>query len=105
MYRLSTDVGGTFTDGILLDEATGKIEVTKVSSTPDNPAIGTIQSIERFEIPLNKVSFLVHGTTVVINALIEGKGAKAGVGVILPTVMVEITNRPKDKGCQDGPGR
>jgi len=79
MYRLSTDVGGTFTDGVLLDETTGKIEVSKVSSTPKNPAVGTIQSMERFEIPLNEVSFLVHGTTVVINALIEGKGAKTAL--------------------------
>ncbi|MCK4246613.1 hydantoinase/oxoprolinase family protein, partial [Candidatus Bipolaricaulota bacterium] len=79
MYRLSTDVGGTFTDGVLLDETTGKIEVSKVSSTPDNPAIGTIQGIEKFGIPLSEVSFLAHGTTVVINALIEGKGAKTAL--------------------------
>ncbi|MFQ6117646.1 MAG: hydantoinase/oxoprolinase family protein, partial [Candidatus Bipolaricaulia bacterium] len=79
MYRLSTDVGGTFTDGVLLDEATGKIEVSKVSSTPKNPAIGTIESIERFKVSLDEVSFLVHGTTVVINALIEGKGAKTAL--------------------------
>ncbi len=79
MYRLSTDVGGTFTDGVLLDETTGKISVSKVSSTPKNPAIGTIQGIERFEVPLEEVSFLVHGTTVVINALIEGKGAKTAL--------------------------
>ncbi|GAG29000.1 unnamed protein product, partial [marine sediment metagenome] len=79
MYRLSTDVGGTFTDGILLDETTGAIKVSKVPSTPKNPAIGTIQCMERFEIPLSEVSFLVHGTTVVINALLEGKGAKTAL--------------------------
>ena len=79
MYRLSTDVGGTFTDGVLLDETTGAIKVSKVSSTPKNPAIGTIQCMERFEIPLSEVSFLVHGTTVVINALIEGRGAKTAL--------------------------
>jgi N-methylhydantoinase A len=79
MYRLSTDVGGTFTDGVLLNEETGEIAVNKVSTTPGNPAIGTIQSIERFRVPLEAVSFLVHGTTVVINALIEGKGAKTAL--------------------------
>jgi len=79
MYRLSTDVGGTFTDGVLLDEETGQIQISKVSSTPANPAIGTIESIEKFGIPLDQVSFLVHGTTVVINALIEGKGAKTAL--------------------------
>jgi len=79
MYRLGTDVGGTFTDGVLLDEQTGKIEVSKVSSTPKNPAIGTIQSMEKFGVPLEEVTFLVHGTTVVINALIEGTGARTAL--------------------------
>jgi N-methylhydantoinase A len=79
MYRLSTDVGGTFTDGVLLDEASGRVVVSKVSSTSHNPAIGTIESIEKFSIPLRDVSFLSHGTTVVINALIEGKGAKTAL--------------------------
>jgi len=79
MYRLSTDVGGTFTDGVLLDESSGRVVVSKVSSTPANPAIGTIESIEKFSIPLRDVAFLSHGTTVVINALIEGKGAKTAL--------------------------
>ena len=79
MYRLSTDVGGTFTDGILLDEATGQVRASKVSSTPSNPAIGTIECLEQFEIPLAEASFLVHGTTVVINALIESKGAQTAL--------------------------
>ncbi len=79
MYRLSTDVGGTFTDGVLLDESSGRVVVSKVSSTPRNPAIGTIESVEKFSIPLRDVTFLSHGTTVVINALIEGKGAKTAL--------------------------
>ena len=79
MYRLSTDVGGTFTDGVLLDEQTGRVRVTKVSSTPRNPAIGTIEVIEKFGVPLRDASFLSHGTTVVINALIQGKGARTAL--------------------------
>ena len=79
MYRLSTDVGGTFTDGVLLDEKTGQIKISKVLSTPSNPAIGTIESIVKFGVGLEEVSFMVHGTTVVINALIEGKGAKTAL--------------------------
>jgi len=75
MYRVSTDVGGTFTDGILLDESTGRIAFGKVLSTPLNPAIGTMKLIEKFGIPLSEISFLAHGTTVVINALIQEKGA------------------------------
>jgi len=79
MYRLSTDVGGTFTDGVLLDEETGRVGISKVSSTPENPAIGTIECIEKLAVPLSEASFLSHGTTVVINALIEGKGAKTAL--------------------------
>lgn len=79
MYRISTDVGGTFTDGILLDESTGRIAFSKVLSTPSNPAIGTMKGIEKFGVSLSEVSFLAHGTTVVINALIEGKGAKTAL--------------------------
>jgi N-methylhydantoinase A len=79
MYRLSTDVGGTFTDGVLLDEKSGKIKISKVLTTPANPAIGTMESIVKFGVGLEEVSFLVHGTTVVINALLEGKGAKTAL--------------------------
>ncbi len=79
MYRLSTDVGGTFTDGVLLDEQSGRVIVSKVSSTPHDPAIGTIESVEKFSVPLREVTFLSHGTTVVINALIEGTGAKTAL--------------------------
>ncbi|MQY59988.1 MAG: hypothetical protein GH144_10385 [Clostridia bacterium] len=101
MYRLSTDVGGTFTDGILLDETTGAIKVSKVSSTPKNPAIGTIRCTERFEIPLSEVSFLVHGTTVVINALLEGKGAKTA----LITTPKEALDMEKQYDLKDEVGK
>ncbi|MCR4404925.1 MAG: hydantoinase/oxoprolinase family protein [Candidatus Acetothermia bacterium] len=79
MFRISTDVGGTFTDGVMLDEDSGALSVSKVLSTPQNPAIGTVRSVEKFGISLDEVSFFVHGTTVVINALIEGKGAKTSL--------------------------
>jgi N-methylhydantoinase A len=79
MYRLSTDVGGTFTDGVLLDESTGEMQISKVLTTPANPAKGTMESILKFGVSLEEASFLVHGTTVVINALIESKGAKTAL--------------------------
>ncbi|NMC12437.1 MAG: hydantoinase/oxoprolinase family protein [Chloroflexi bacterium] len=79
MYRLSTDVGGTFTDGVLLDETTGRIKISKVLTTPANQAIGTIEGINKFNVSLGEVTFLVHGTTAIINALIESKGAKTAL--------------------------
>lgn len=79
MYRLSTDVGGTFTDGVRLEENSGEIIVSKVSTTPGNPAIGTINAVEDLSVSMNEVGFFVHGTTVVINALIENNGAKTAL--------------------------
>ena len=79
MYRLSTDVGGTFTDGVLLDTQTGGVILSKVLSTPSNPATGTVECIEQFHVSLKEVESLCHGTTVVINALIEGTGARVGL--------------------------
>ena len=79
MYRLSTDVGGTFTDGMLLDESTGQMRLSKVLSTPSNPAIGTLECIQKLGVGLDEVSFMAHGTTVVINALIEATGARTAL--------------------------
>ncbi len=75
-YRIGIDVGGTFTDFlILLDDASSRIY--KVLSTPDDPSIATIQglremakdqdlSLEKF---LSRVEVIVHGTTVTTNAV------------------------------------
>lgn len=51
MYKLGVDTGGTFTDIGLIDERTGQIAVTKVSSTPDNPALAVLEGIKKL---LNK---------------------------------------------------
>ncbi|MBZ4686721.1 MAG: hydantoinase [Clostridiales bacterium] len=47
MYKLGVDTGGTFTDIGLIDERTGQIAVTKVSSTPDNPALAVLEGIKK----------------------------------------------------------
>ena len=78
-YRIATDVGGTFTDAVLLDEETGEVRFEKVPTTPRDFAKGTIDAVDRFGVQLEKCVFLAHGTTVAINALIEGKGAKTGL--------------------------
>jgi len=78
-FRLGIDTGGTFTDLCLSDEATGGIEVAKVASTPNNPAEAVINGIKKLLTEKNlmpdQISFLIHGTTVATNALLEGKGA------------------------------
>lgn len=68
--RVAVDVGGTFTDVCIFDEATHKIHVTKVPSTPYDPMEGILSGVERGDIDLKNVSLFSHGTTVATNALI-----------------------------------
>lgn len=77
--RIGIDVGGTFTDVVLLDEETAEIHLTKVPSTPSNPSIGLLNGIDRIldltGNSMTDVHAVVHGTTVVTNLLLERKGA------------------------------
>lgn len=81
--RLGIDVGGTFTDLVLIDEHTKKIHVTKVPSTPKSPDQGVIHGIRRasqlFGFKFAEIDFLIHGTTVATNALIERKGIETAL--------------------------
>jgi N-methylhydantoinase A len=81
-YRLGVDVGGTHTDLVLLDAATGEVMVEKVSSTPKNPALGVLNGVQRFigrGIAPGAIEFFAHGTTITTNALLEMRGAKVGL--------------------------
>ncbi len=81
-YRIGVDVGGTHTDLVLLDVATGMFTVEKVPSTPDNPALGVLDGVARFvEKGLDPadVGFFAHGTTITTNALLEMRGARVGL--------------------------
>lgn len=77
--KLATDIGGTFTDLVYLDEETGGIGTTKASSTPPNFAQGILDTIRKADLGAEAVEHFVHGTTVVINALTERKGAKTAL--------------------------
>ena len=81
-YRIGIDVGGTFTDGIIVNEQTGETKITKVPSTPSDPSIGFLVAVERIlkesKIKIKDIEILVHGTTVATNSIIEGKLAKTG---------------------------
>jgi N-methylhydantoinase A len=80
---MGIDVGGTFTDGVLLDEARGTVSIVKVPSTPADSSVGFLHAvdriIERYNIDPAAVDFLVHGTTVATNSVIEGKIAKTAL--------------------------
>ena len=79
-FRLGVDVGGTFTDAILLDESTGEIRTGKVPSTPSDPSDGFLKVVDRMledgAVDPGMVRYVVHGTTVATNAIIEGNLAK-----------------------------
>ena len=80
--RVAVDIGGTFTDATLIDEASGSVSIAKVLSTPADPSEGFMQAVERAlaagGVQAAQVSFVVHATTVATNAIIEGKIARSG---------------------------
>lgn len=82
-YRLGVDVGGTFTDLLLVDESSGKTYTAKVPSTPDDSSIGVLNGIERIcksaNISPKKITQVMHGTTVATNTVLTGSGAKVGL--------------------------
>lgn len=82
-YALAVDVGGTFTDIVLLNLATGDIRLLKTPSTPNDPSRGFITGISRIlnesGVTHSQVRRLFHGTTIATNAILEGKGTPVGV--------------------------
>jgi N-methylhydantoinase A len=82
-YRLGVDVGGTFTDILLVDEEAGDTFRAKTSSTPADQSVGVLRGIDQVcrqaGIGLDQVGDVLHGTTVATNAILEGKGARVGL--------------------------
>ena len=81
-WRIGVDIGGTFTDVVLVDEETGHIGVAKAPTTPRDVAEGVIagirQGLEQYRVDPAEVALLAHATTIVTNALLEKNGARAG---------------------------
>ncbi|HEY6259620.1 MAG TPA: hydantoinase/oxoprolinase family protein [Xanthobacteraceae bacterium] len=104
-YRLGVDVGGTHTDLVLLDTATGAVTVEKVASTPKNPALGVLDGVARLAargiVPAS-IGFFAHGTTITTNALLEMRGAKVGLLITQGFRAVqEIQNQARDGNLFD----
>ena len=79
MSRLAIDIGGTFTDLVLFDEKNGKLESFKSLSTPSDPSVGVLNTINLSGINISNIDFFVHGGTTVINAITERKGVKTAL--------------------------
>jgi N-methylhydantoinase A len=82
-YRFGVDIGGTFTDLLLLDEHTGEMIIGKILTTPGDPSVAVIQGLQALlaerHLDPAAISTTIHGTTLITNAIIERKGAKTGL--------------------------
>ncbi|NWF57301.1 MAG: hydantoinase/oxoprolinase family protein, partial [Syntrophaceae bacterium] len=82
-YKLGIDIGGTFTDFVLLDEEKGWMEVGKRLTTPDDPSRAVLDGFNQILRQSGRtpedVAVVIHGTTLVTNTLIERKGARTGL--------------------------
>ena len=82
-YRVGVDIGGTFTDVVLWDLASARTATTKLLTTPDDPSAAVMDGIRRIleanAIQPGDVGAVIHGTTLVANALIERKGVPTGL--------------------------
>ena len=77
--RLAVDIGGTFTDVVVFDEAKSSLALAKVLSTPAELARGVEEGLTKAVVPLDQVLSLIHGSTIVVNAIIERPGAKTAL--------------------------
>ena len=104
-YRLGVDVGGTFTDLLLINEESGETFTAKVPSTPEDSSIGVLNGIARIcdesGIAPADVNRVMHGTTVATNAVLTGKGAKVG---LVTTAGYEDTLQVARSFCPGGLG-
>jgi N-methylhydantoinase A len=79
--RIGVDIGGTFTDLVVFDDATGRVTVEKVSTTPAAPEVGCVEAVRKAERGgvIAACDYFLHGTTVGLNALLERRGAVVGL--------------------------
>lgn len=75
-YRVAADIGGTFTDLVVSDPMEHTTVTGKVSTTPDNPAIGMMDGVRELIHDPASIDYIVHGTTVGLNAFLERRGAR-----------------------------
>ncbi len=73
------DVGGTFTDLILIDQAAGRVSIAKTPTTVDNQAFGVVAALAATSYPVKDIDLIVHGTTTTTNAVLERRLAKTGM--------------------------
>jgi N-methylhydantoinase A len=104
-YRLGVDVGGTFTDLLLINEENGSTWTAKVPSTPEDSSLGVLNGVARIcdESGVNpaEIELVMHGTTVATNAVLTGRGARVG---LVTTAGYEHTLQVARSFCPGGLG-
>ena len=99
-FRIGIDTGGTFTDIVAVDAGSGAMRVTKVASTPANPAIGLVRGVHQILADMGAgvadLAGLAHGTTVATNALLQGEIAVLG---LIVTEVFAISSRSPARPC------
>src|SRR5436309_12756207 len=100
-YRLAVDIGGTFTDLVLLDEASGALHGDKILTTPHAPEEAALRGLRelcaRARITPAQITILIHATTLVTNALIERNGA--ATARLTTAGFRDTLERGKDECC------
>ena len=76
---VGVDVGGTFTDLIMLDQQTGEVQLAKVPSTMENQAFGVLGALEQINARFSSIDLIIHGTTTTTNAVLERKLCRSGL--------------------------
>lgn len=76
---IGVDIGGTFTDIILLDTDRQSLRIEKISTTPHDPSDGLIAGLDALRVSYPEVELIIHGTTVATNAILERKGGRCGL--------------------------
>lgn len=79
MGRMATDIGGTFTDLVFFDDASGSLDIAKSLTTPADLTRGLVNAIDQSAVDSSNVDVFVHGGTTVINAITERKGVKTAL--------------------------
>ena len=105
-FRIGIDTGGTFTDIVSVDSGSGAMRVTKVASTPANPAIGLVRGVRAILAQSgdgnDDVAGLAHGTTVATNALLQGQISALGLLGLIVTAgfrhIIEIARQSVPEG-------
>jgi len=78
-YRMGVDIGGTFTDFVVVDDTSGRMTVEKTPSTPGNFWLGIEEGLGKLDLGLEVMDMIVHGTTIGLNALLERRGRPTGL--------------------------